>query len=140
MLLPLAALVSIAASPPPAADLDVAISGLRNRSGAVMLCLTQRGEAQYLQCARDPARIERIVPSADAGAIRIAGLAPGRYALLVIHDENRNGKLDTMLGMPREGFGFSRNPALRMGPPHYGDVQFAVAGHSRQAVKLKYLL
>ena len=45
-----------------------------------------------------------------------------------------------MLGMPREGFGFSRNPALRMGPPHYGDVQFAVAGRSHQAVKLKYLL
>ena len=60
--------------------------------------------------------------------------------LLVIHDENRNGKLDTMLGMPREGFGFSRNPALRMGPPRYGDVRFAVAGHSRQAIKLKYLL
>ena len=105
-----------------------------------MLCLTQRGDSQYLACDKDPARITRVVPSAEAGAIRIAGLAPGQYALLVIHDENRNGKLDKMLGMPREGFGFSRNPALRMGPPYYGDVHFAVAGHSHQAVKLKYLL
>ena len=129
----------IAASPP-SAELDIAISGLRNQSGAVMLCLTQRGDSRYLACDKDPARITRVVPSAEAGAIRIAGLAPGQYALLVIHDENRNGKLDKMLGMPREGFGFSRNPALRMGPPHYVDVHFAVAGHSRQAVKLKYLL
>ena len=53
-------------------------------------------------------------------------MAPGDYSLLVIHDENRNGKLDKMLGMPREGFGFSRNPAIRMGPPRYGDVRFAV--------------
>ena len=105
-----------------------------------MLCLTQRGESQYLACAKDPARIERVVPSREAGAINIPGIAPGRYALLVIHDENRNGKLDTMLGLPREGFGFSRNPALRMGPPPYGAVSFAVAGHSRQAIKLKYLL
>ena len=105
-----------------------------------MLCLTQRSGAQYLDCAKDPARITRVVPSAEAGAIRIAVPAPGRYALLVIHDENRNGKLDTMLGVPREGFGFSRNPALRMGPPRYGDVQFAVAGSGRQAIKLKYLL
>ena len=105
-----------------------------------MLCLTQRGDAKYLDCAKDPARIERVVPSGDSGTIHIADVAPGRYALLVIHDENRNGKLDTMLGLPREGFGFSRNPALRMGPPHYGDVNFAVAGHSHQAVKLKYLL
>ena len=139
-ILPLAALLSIAASPPPSAELDIAISGLRNQSGAVMLCLTQRNDAQYLQCAKDPARLTRIVPSGEAQTIRIAGLAPGNYALLVIHDENRNGKLDTMLGLPREGFGFSRNPALRMGPPRYGDVHFAVAGHSRQAVKLKYLL
>jgi len=105
-----------------------------------MLCLTQRGKSYYLACAKDPARIERVVPSGEAGSIRIADVAPGEYALLVIHDENRNGKLDTMLGVPREGFGFSRNPALRMGPPHYGDVHFAIAGHSRQAVKLKYLL
>ena len=105
-----------------------------------MLCLTQRGEAQYLDCAKDPARVTRVVPSSEASAIHIAGIAPGQYALLVIHDENRNGKLDTMLGMPREGFGFSRNPALRMGPPAYGAVHFAVAGPTRQAVMLKYLL
>lgn len=129
-----------AASPLPVADLDIAISGLRNPSGTVLLCLTQRGGAQYLKCAKDPARITRAVPSAEAGVIRIAVPAPGRYALLVIHDENRNGKLDTMFGVPREGFGFSRNPAIRMGPPRYGDVQFAVAGSVRQAVKLKYLL
>ena len=138
--LALAALALTAASPPPSAELDIAISGLRNQSGTVMLCLTQRGKAHYLACDKDPARITRTVPSGEASDIRIAGVAPGEYALLVIHDENRNGKLDTMLGLPREGFGFSRNPALRMGPPPYGAVQFDVAGHSRQAVKLKYLL
>lgn len=106
----------------------------------MILCLTQRSGAQYLDCARDPARIRRVVPSAAAGAIRIAVPAPGRYALLVVHDENGNGKLDTLLGVPREGFGFSRNPGIRVGPPPYGAVQFEIAGHSRQAVKLKYLL
>ena len=105
-----------------------------------MLCLTQRHDAQYLECATDPARIIRVVPSREAAAVHFAGIAPGRYALLVIHDENRNGKLDKMLGMPREGFGFSRNPAVRIGPPHYGDVHFTVEGQSKQVVKLKYLL
>lgn len=136
----LAALASTAASPPPGAELDVAVSGLRNQSGAVMLCLTRRGATQYLACAKDPERITRVVPAREAGGIHISGVEPGEYALLVIHDENRNGKLDTMLGLPREGFGFSRNPALRMGPPPYGAVHFSVAGHSRQAIKLKYLL
>jgi uncharacterized protein (DUF2141 family) len=45
------------------------------------------------------------------------------------------------MAMPREGFGFSRNPAIRMGPPHYGDVHFRVpAGESAQTVKVRYLL
>lgn len=137
----LGALASIAASPPPTADLDIAISGLRNQHGAVMLCLTRRGADAFLDCASDPARITRIIASSTATAtIRIADLAPGEYALLVIHDENRNGKLDTMFGMPREGFGFSRNPATRLGPPRYADVRFALSVHSSQAIKLKYLL
>ncbi len=105
-----------------------------------MLCLTRRTEAKYLQCASDPARLTRIVSSDAAGSIRIADMVPGDYSLLVIHDENRNGRLDKMLGMPREGFGFSRNPVIRMGPPHYADVHFTVSGHARQAVKVKYLL
>ncbi len=96
----------------------------------MILCLTRRENAQYFNRAKDPARITRTVPSGESRAIRIADVPPGGYALLVIHDENRNGKLDTLLGMPREGFGFSRNPALRMGPPHYGDVQFTVSGNA----------
>ncbi len=105
-----------------------------------MLCLTRRADAKFLECAKDPARITRVVPSASAGSIRIANLSPGDYALLVIHDENRNGRLDKLLGLPREGFGFSRNPAIRLGPPHYGEVHFQLSGNSRQAVQLKYLL
>ncbi len=82
-----------------------------------------------------------MVPAKAAGSIRIDGLKPGSYSLLLIHDENANGKLDKMMAMPREGFGFSRNPAIRMGPPHYGDVHFRLpAGHSAQTVKVRYLL
>jgi uncharacterized protein (DUF2141 family) len=144
LLLAGAALASTAASQPPTAELDVSISGLRNHKGAVMLCLTRRAGPQFLECGRDPARVTRVVASGttggDEGAIRIAGLVAGEYSLLVIHDENRNGRLDTMLGVPREGFGFSRNPAIRLGPPRYGDVHFALFGRMRQAVTLKYLL
>ncbi len=129
------------APPPEAADLDIAIAGLRNAKGAVMLCLTRRAQRQFLECGDDPARITRIVRPAEAGLIAIERLAPGDYSLLAIHDENRNGRLDKTFGIPREGFGFSRNPAIRMGPPRYADVRFAVpAGHSEQAIKLKYLL
>lgn len=40
------------------------------------------------------------------------GLAPGDYAVQVLHDENDNGDLDRFLGIPTEGYGFSRNPRV----------------------------
>ena len=69
-----------------------------------------RPDALYLRCDEDPARISRIVAAREAERDPYRGVAPGDYSLLVIHDENRNGRLDKVLGLPREGFGFSRNP------------------------------
>ena len=139
--LALVAMLTGASAPPTHAELQISIDGVRNAKGAVMLCLTRMTEQSFLACGQDPARITRVVAADEAGRIVIADLPPGEYSLLAIHDENRNGKLDKSFGIPREGFGFSRNPAIRMGPPHYADVHFAVPpGHSAQAIKLKYLL
>ena len=105
----------------------------------VMLCLTQR--AKFLDCDHDPARVTRIVPATRANAIDLAGLAPGAWSLLAIHDANQNGKLDTAMSIPREGFAFSRNPPMRMGAPRLDQVRFTLApGESRQVLKMKYLL
>ena len=106
-----------------------------------MICLTKRSQQQFLKCDQDPARVTRIVKANALQRLDFSGLSPGEYSLLLIHDENGNGKLDTMMGIPKEGFGFSRNPSLRMGPPRYDDVHFGLpAGQNSQAVKMKYLL
>jgi len=142
MLLLVAAWSAIAASaPPPSADLDVVVTGLRNQRGAISLCLTSAPGEQFLRCDRDPKRVTRWIEAKGAERLRFKGLAPGPYSLLVMHDENRNGRLDTALGIPREGFGFSRNPAVRFGPPRYRDVSFTIApGQNRQEIRLRYLL
>jgi len=105
----------------------------------VRLCLTRNREF-FPECNRDPAAVKRSVAAGQAGRIRLTGLAPGAWALAVIHDENGNGRLDRLLGIPREGFGFSRNPGLRMGPPRYEEVRFDFSGAPmRQPVRLRYL-
>lgn len=104
------------------------------------LCLT-RDPAHFPDCNGDPAAIRRSVPAGQAGSIHLAGVAPGTWALSVIHDENGNGRLDRFLAVPREGFGFSRNPRIRFGPPRFEEVRFEVAGaRTAQIVRLRYLL
>jgi len=78
--------------------------------------------------------------AASAGAIAFDHLTPGEWALLLVHDRNANGKFDKRFGIPREGFGFSGNPAIRFGPPSANAVTFAVpAGASEQTVRMKYI-
>jgi uncharacterized protein (DUF2141 family) len=123
----------------PAADLDVALEGLRNAKGDLQLCLT-REPAHFPGCAGDPAAATRTVP-ATVRLVHFSGLSPGVYALSVFHDENRNRKLDMMLMIPREGFGFSRNPALRFGAPKFRQVGIDLPpGFSRLVVRMQYVL
>lgn len=132
--------LALGAAPAMAADLEVAVQGLRNTRGEVHLCLT-RSPAHFPDCSGDPAMIRRTVPAAGAALIRIGGVPPGNYALSLIHDENGNGRLDTFLGIPREGFGFSRNPRLRMGPPRFEECRVTIGQEtSRQTIAMKYLL
>lgn len=53
-------------------------------------------------------------------------VAPGNYAILALHDENDNKRMDfEPNGMPMESFGLSNNPML-MGPPTFSEGKFEV--------------
>lgn len=117
----------------------IAITGLRNARGTIRICLT-RSRSHFPDCTRDPAALSRTI-SADTAVAEFDGLPPGDYAVAVFHDENNNRKLDTFLGIPREGFGFSRNPTIRFGAPKFDKVDIRIAaGFSRTSVRMQYLL
>lgn len=123
-----------------AGDLTVTLQGLRNARGLVQICLT-RDPAHFPDCGGDPQAFRRTLPAARAGRFAIGAVPPGRWALSLIHDENANGRLDTFLGIPREGFGFSRNPHIRFGAPGFDDVAFAVGvAPAAMTVEMKYML
>ena len=104
-----------------------------------MACLTTRPE-HFPNCQDDPQARRLTVPTRLAATLVFSGLPSGTYALALIHDENGNGKLDTMMGIPREGFGFSNNPAIRFGPPSFKSAGVAiVSGQVGEMVKMKYL-
>jgi uncharacterized protein (DUF2141 family) len=130
--------LSIGAGAP--GSVDAGVSGLRSQKGQILVCLTTHAD-HFPNCQDDPQAHRLKVPTAQAGSIRFTGLPAGLYAIALIHDENSNNKLDTLFGIPREGFGFSRNPTIRFGPPKFVAAQFSVtSGQVGETVNVKYML
>ena len=66
---------------------------------------------------------------------RFNGIPRGRYAVAAFHDEDGDRKLKTVLGMPREGYGFSNDARpSRLGPPKFSQAAFNFDGASKQTV------
>ena len=123
----------------PTSSLEISITGLRSARGLVHACLT-RDPHYFPNCEQDPNALTISGP-ATATSLAINDVPPATYAIALFHDENSNRKLDKFVGVPREGFGFSRNPVIRFGPPKFKQVNFKIApGLTRQSVRMQYIL
>ena len=132
-------LIALTGAPSPG-QVTVAVTGLRSDKGLVLACLTARRSA-FPDCRGDPAARELIVPAARSLTLNFGAVAPGEYAVAVIHDENSNHRLDKRLMLPREGFGFSRDAAVRFGPPSFSAAAFPVgAAGAEQSLRMRYML
>ncbi|SFU55339.1 Uncharacterized conserved protein, DUF2141 family [Pustulibacterium marinum] len=58
--------------------------------------------------------------------VTFENVTPGTYAILVLHDENDNDRMDyAATGMPQEDYGMSNN-IVAFGPPQFMDAKFEV--------------
>lgn len=134
------ALVSLTGAAPATSDLTLKLDGLRNTKGTVRVCLTS-DSVRFLECQKVPGAVGRSVAAGQAREISLGRVPAGTYALLVIHDENNNGKFDMTFGIPREGFGFSNNPAMRPRPPRWDEIRFALPGGPvTETIRVRYVL
>jgi uncharacterized protein (DUF2141 family) len=119
-------------------SLTVNVSGLRNMKGNVLVCVTANPK-YFPDCSKDPSSFRAKVAARDAASVSFNGMAAGTYAAALMHDENANSKLDTAVFVPKEGFGFSRNPAVVTGPPKFKSAAFTLNGAGAVNVKMKYM-
>jgi len=109
------------ALPAVAADLSVELNGVRANTGLLKLAVV---DARGWDGQAAPLQATATAPDGASANFSFKGLAPGRYAVMVTHDENGNGKLDTnLIGMPVEGYGFSKNPNV-MRKPTFEEASF----------------
>jgi uncharacterized protein (DUF2141 family) len=108
--------------------IQVEIDGLRNDKGQVLCALFSSANDFPKKTDKAVAHAESVISQGHASC-EFRGVAAGRYAVSVFHDENSNGKLDTnFMGIPREGVGASNGAKGHMGPPKIRGCCFSLFG------------
>ncbi|APH56026.1 putative secreted protein [Granulibacter bethesdensis] len=117
----------------------ISVHGMNSAAGVITITVYPDEAKHFLDGKYKLARVSLPVSLPVTHAC-IALPAPGFYAVALFHDANRNGHFDTtMLGLPAEGFGFSRNPVLLLGPPDLSAVRFAThPGDNVVDIRMKY--
>ena len=125
---------------PAGVSVTVVISGLRAAHGLLRACLTMR-DATFPECDKDPQSLRLTVPAHNGPVLVFRHVVPGTYAVSLFHDQNGNGRLDKVLGIPSEGYGFSRNAPINFGPPKFAAARFAVEGADvTMPITVRYIL
>lgn len=121
--------VVVAQSPCP--GIHVNILNIKNSTGTIACALFDSPDGfphEFLHSATNVMVIK--IRKAQARC-DFEDIPPGTYAMAVIHDENMNGKLDThLLGIPKEGYGFSNEAKGFLGAPSFSAASFPYNGEN----------
>ena len=103
--------------------ITVTIDNVKNETGKVVMSL--HNETTFMKGA-GLMNAESAIKDGKV-TITFKNVQPGDYAIMAMHDENDNKKMDFQdNGMPLESYGMSNN-VMSFGPPQYDDAKFKVA-------------
>ncbi len=119
--------------------LTLDIQGLRAPRGKLVVSVFADAKAFPSDPAKAVAKQEIEINQTEM-RVSFKDLPAGDYAIALHHDENSDGKMSyNFVGMPKEGFGFSRNGKVIFGPPSFADAKLSVSEEGTKAeIKMKY--
>ena len=133
-----------------AAELRITIEGVRSDAGEILIGLYDNADGFKSAVANaakrgllpDSSRLIGTAIRAKRGVVStvFTQLPKGRYAIIVIHDENDNGRLDeNSFGVPTEGYGFGNDAQALLSAPSFDAAAVTVADTDISAsIKLIY--
>jgi uncharacterized protein (DUF2141 family) len=117
--------------------LIVLVTGLDNNDGQLLVALYDDSKS-YL--GETPTIGANRVITGKEEFVRFDGLPYGQYAVVVLHDLNKDMDMNkNFLGIPTEGYGFSNNVMGKCGPPSYDQARFDFAQrYETKIIDLQY--
>lgn len=107
---------------PTGTSITVTISNAKNNKGTMLLGLHS---SETFMKGKGIQNISSEIKDNEV-QVTFKNVPKGEYAILVLHDENNNNRMDfESTGMPKEDYGMSNNP-MSYGPPQFYDAKFNV--------------
>ncbi len=119
--------------------LHVIVQGVKSDDGLMTATLYGDDPGKFLKGAGE-LKVWREPAKAPVTEMCVWLPGPGTYGVAIYHDAKQAMHFTRgPLGMPNQGYGFSRNPHLFLGPPALRAVSFpAAAGDTTVLINLRY--
>jgi uncharacterized protein (DUF2141 family) len=118
-----------------AATLRVEVASFRNAKGTLN-CRLFTDAASFPD--GEGVRTLRARIDGTQAACVFDGLAPGAYAVAVVHDENGNDRLDrNFVGIPSEGYGVSNNRTYAMASPKWDESRLTMEAGEALVLRIR---
>jgi uncharacterized protein (DUF2141 family) len=121
-------------------SLNVKIQNISNNNGVIACAIFESEKGFPNKSIKFASKIILTQIVGKGASFKFSDIKPGKYAIIVIHDENCNTKLDTnMFGIPTEGYGFSSGAEVTWSAPSFSDAAFSYDGaHLQMSISLNY--
>ncbi len=121
-----------------ALDLEVEVQNRKSTQSNISCALFEKADGFPTEDQKRFAGTIAEVDNKQRAICRFKGLSAKKYAVAVLEDLNRNGKMDfTFVGLPKEPWGVSNNaPMQTFGPPSFEDSLFQLSTNMSIQVKL----
>jgi uncharacterized protein (DUF2141 family) len=121
-------------------SINVKIQNIDNSTGVIACAIFKSAEGFPGKFLKFASKVMITQIQGKDGSFEFSDIKPGKYAIAVIHDENYNGELDTnLLGIPKEGYGFSSEAKVTMSAPSFSEAEFSYDGGNLQmSISLNY--
>jgi len=120
--------------------IHVTVLNIRNSKGTVDCALFNSPQGFPADVLHSALKLAATKISNGTARCDFEGVPAGTYAVVVLHDENMNARIDyNWLGIPREGYGFSGDANDWLGAPSFARTSFAFDGHELDlTITLRY--
>ena len=121
-------------------SLTIDVKNLRNEKGVVQFALYNKDGSIPDEDYENYYKIVKGEIVNGSSTITFKNIPTGKYAVNILHDENKNGKIDKGFILPIEGIGFSNFQSIGLtNRPNFSKASFELKENKSISVKVIYM-